>query len=241
MIDTDDSQDDGRFAAMLLAAEPPVTADTAHARKLMREVAKNVTEEPKTRPRRRVGIAASIIAPLLVIGSATAAYASTTDWSWYWGLSEVELDAAATGPWLSWAENPDAVVTYSLPGGGSCEMRMANFEFSPQPDAPAGVEFDPRSADLAREFASSTDLAALMDVESVIAENRSDENWGPVDDAGELLPFGYGTQNYDPVVEYHSAAQEAISDVIVAHLASLGVPSNGFGWQSQEICTGVDE
>jgi hypothetical protein len=228
---------------MLQAAAPPVTADTPRVRKLLREVARNTTEEAKARPRRRASIAAAVFAPLLVAGSATAAYASiNTDWSWYWEKSQVELDAGQTGPWLSWAEDPDARVTYSLPGGGSCEIRMANFEFSPDPNAPADVEFDPRSADLAREFASSTDIAALMDVESVIAANRTDENWMWADEpGGPLTRFGYGTEHYDPVVEYHSAVGEAVSDVIVAHLGSIGVPSNGLGWQSQEMCTGVNE
>ncbi|PTT23139.1 hypothetical protein DBR36_00405 [Microbacterium sp. HMWF026] len=87
------------------------------------------------------------------------------------------------------------------------------FRVSPQADAPEGVAFDPRSAELARNFAATADIAALMDVQSVIAENRSDENWGP-DENGLLTRYGYGIDRYDEDVEYHSAAEEAINDVI---------------------------
>lgn len=91
-------------------------------------------------------------------------------------------------------------MSYSLPGGGTCELRLWGFTFSPQADAPEGVAFDSRPAELARNFAATADIAKLMDVPSVIAENRSGENGG-LDENGLLTRYGYGTDRYDADVE----------------------------------------
>ncbi|MDQ1124610.1 hypothetical protein [Microbacterium trichothecenolyticum] len=239
MIDTSDDQTDQQLHALLRAASPHVTEDSGRVRRMLREVAQGHSNS-RSRPTRRFKIAAAVTAPLFLLGSATAAYAAAGGWSWYWDASKSNGGASQTESWLPGAQIPDARVIYSLPGGGSCELRMWGFNVTPQPDAPDDILFDPRAADLAREFAASADIATLMDVQSVIEENRSDANWGP-NDNGEPEPFGYGTDRYNEDVEYHSAAQEAINDVITGHLESIGVPSNGLGWEGQEVCAGVDE
>lgn len=221
-------------------ASPRVTEDSDRVRRLLREVAQGHRTNDRRQPTRRFKTAAAFTAPLLLLGSATAAYAATGGWSWYWDISKGTGDAGQSETWLPSAQTPDARVVYTLPGGGSCELRMWGFNVSPQTDAPADVQFDARAADLAREYAATTDIASLMDVQSVIEENRSDENWGPAEN-GELEPFGYGTDRYDEDVEYHAAAQEAINNVIIGHLDSRGVPTDGLGWEGQDICTGVDE
>lgn len=134
----------------------------------------------------------------------------------------------------------DATIKYALPGGGSCELRLGEFHFSPDPNRPAGVAADPRSVDAAFAFLHSSDVLAASDVDGVIQENRADQNWTD-DGSGTLGPFGYGTDNYNADVEYQLAVKEAVQEAIIAHLDALGIPSTGLGYQSQEQCTGVTQ
>lgn len=133
---------------------------------------------------------------------------------------------------------PDATLPYTLPSGQSCELRLGEFAFSPAEDRPADVASDPRVAAAARDFAHSSLAITDADAQKVIAENRSDDNTA-IDDDGNETPFGYGTANYDADVEYDTAVPEAVHDAIDAHLATLGIPSTGLTFASQQQCTGV--
>jgi len=139
-----------------------------------------------------------------------------------------------------WAQHPDATINYTLPGGGSCELRLGEFQYSPDPNRPADVAADPRSIDAALNYLHSADVLADSDVDGVIQENRSDENWAD-DGTGNPVPFGYGTDSYNADVEYNLAVSEAVQEAITAHLHTLGIPSTGLGYQSQERCTGMTQ
>lgn len=53
------------------------------------------------------------------------------------------------------------------------------------------------------------------------------------------MPFGCGTDNFNADVEYALAVKEAVHEAITSHLDTLGIPSTGLGYQSQEQCTGM--
>ena len=214
---------DPEIATWLRQAEPRVTADdeTLAAHLVTMTVA--TTREEKGAARRRQGIAAAVLTPVLLLGGAGAAFAATTiDWSSFWGNGTTE--------WAEWAKNPDARITYSLPGGGSCELRLGEFEYSPDPNRPADVAADPQSVAAALDYLHSADVLADADVEGVLRENRSDQNFAD-DGSGKQVPFGYGTDNYNADVEYSIAVKEAVHKAIEAHLESLGIPSTGLGFQ----------
>jgi hypothetical protein len=81
-------------------------------------------------------------------------------------------------------------------------------------------------------------LLTLVDIAGAITSMREkDKNWAQADD-GTAVPFGYGTDNYNADVEYNMAIKQAIQVAMTNHLESLGIPSTGFGYQSQEQCAG---
>ena len=228
MIETDP-----QVATWLHQAAPQVTAHdealTTHLRSMT-----DATTRPQSTARGRHGIAAAVIGPIILFGGAGAAFAATTiDWSLFWGSSN-------TTEWAEWALHPDATLNYDLPGGGSCELRLGEFVYSPDPNRPPEVAADPKSLDAALDYVHSADVLADADVDGVIQENRSEQNW--VDDgSGTPAPFGYGTENYNADVEYNLAVKEAVHKAIIAHLDTIGIPSTGLGFQSQEQCTGMTQ
>lgn len=224
---------DPQIGAWLRRAAPPVTADDDALAARLVTMAMATTREQRSATRRRQGIAAAILAPVLLLGVTGAAWAAATiDWSSFWQHGTTE--------WSDWAQHPDATITYSLPGGGSCELRLGEFQYSPDPNRPADVAPDPRSVDAAVDYVRSADVFADADVDGVIQENRSDQNSAD-DGSGTLVPFGYGTDNYNADVEYNIAVQEAVQEAITTHLSTLGIPSTGLGFQSQERCTGTTQ
>lgn len=226
------AETDHELDALLARAARPATAATSDVREQLAAMAAAVVATSQVRPRRRVGLIAAIVAPLLVVGTAGTAYAVTNfDWSQLWFNSS---------EWAEWAQNPDAMVIYSLPGGGSCEMRFGEVVYSPDPSRPAHVPADPRVEQLARDFLRTADLLAVADVDATITKMRAtDENWSQADD-GTAVPFGYGTDNYNADVEYNMAVKQAIQHAVTDHVESMGIPATGLGYQSQEQCTGAD-
>lgn len=189
------------------------------------------TRQSRVVERRRRKVLSSILAPVFLVGATGVAVAATSiDWSSFWG-------ASTTSVWADWAQSPDATIKYTLPGGGSCELRLGRFQYSPDPNRPAGISADPGSVDAALEYVRSADVLADSDIDGTIEENRSEQNFAE-DDSGSLVPFGYGTDNYNADVEYNLAIKEAVPEAITAHLATLGIPSTGLGFQSQEQCLG---
>jgi hypothetical protein len=229
------AEPDPRIATWLHQVAPPVTADDEALAAHLVTMTRATTLESRGAARRKQGIAAAILAPVFLLGGAGAAFAATTiDWSWFWGFS------STTTEWAEWAQRPDATINYNLPGGGSCEMRLGEFDYNPDPNRPADVAADPKSVDAALDYLRTGDVLADSDVDGVIQENRSDENW-TTDDSGAQVPFGYGTENYNADVEYNLAVQEAVQEAITTHLDTRGIPSTGLGYQSQEQCTGMTQ
>ena len=225
---------DPEMDALLHGAAPRVTPKDSALASRLRAMALAAAEAQRRTSRRKQGIAAAILTPFLVVGGAGAAFAATTvDWSAFWGNSN-------STEWASWAEHPDATVNYTLPNGGTCELRLGEFRYAPDADRPSDVEAAPQSVAAALHYLQTGDVLADADVEGAILENRSDENWAD-DGAGGVAPFGYGTENYNADVEYELAVQEAVHEAIIAHLDGLGIPSTGLFFQGQEQCTGMNQ
>ncbi|NYG21512.1 hypothetical protein BJY17_002259 [Agromyces hippuratus] len=222
---------------MLGAAARPSTGLTPEVRSRLAAMAESAMAPDRPSHRRRAALAAAVLAPVLLVGGAGAAFAATmVDWSQFWGTS-----TSATTEWQAWAEDPDAIVTYSLPGGGACELRLGDVTYSPDPARPDGVEADPRSADAVRDYLRAGDLFTEADVENAIVSGRVvDENFIEEDD-GSRTRFGYGTENYDADVEYNMAVTSAIQNRMTEYVEGRGLPMVGVGWSGQEKCTGVDE
>jgi hypothetical protein len=227
-------QPDSQIASWLDQAAPQVTVDDdALAAHLVTMTVATTRKSPRT-ARRRQGIAAGILIPVFLLGGAGAAYAATTiDWSVFWGSSP-------TTKWEAWAQHPDATIKYTLPGGGSCELRLGDINFSPDPNRPAGVAADPKAVDAVLDYLRSSDVLADSDIDGVLKKNRSDHNSAD-DGSGNQMPFGYGTDNYNADVEYNIAVKEAVQEAIYAHLDTLGIPPNGLTYQGQEQCTGMTQ
>lgn len=228
----DDLRDlDPELAALLTRAARPVTPASAELRDELAAMTAALADAERPARRVRVPVVASLLAPLLVLGGAGAAFAAANiDWSVFWHN---------TPHWADWAEQPDAIVSYALPGGGSCELRLGEVEFSPDPNRPAHVAVDEHSAAATREFFRAGDVLAGIDLDAIIVESRAtDENF--VENAdGSPTPFGYGTDAYDADVEFNNAVKRAVHVAVAEHLDGLGLPAAGLSWQSQEQCTGV--
>ncbi|MCI4659482.1 hypothetical protein [Cryobacterium zhongshanensis] len=227
-VETDDE-----LVALLSRAARPTTETTTEIRHQLAAMAQTIVDSRGVRPRRKLGLVSMIVAPFLLLGAAGAAYAATNiDWSQMWHNAP---------QWADWAQAPDATVTYSLPGGGTCEMRFGVVPDSPYPGGPAGVPADPRAEQTAREFLQTPNLLTLVDVAGTITSMRvKDKNWAQAGDGTEV-PFGYGTDNYSADVEYNMAVKQAIQVGMEEHFESLGIPESGFGYQSQEQCTGATQ
>ena len=222
-------QKDSRLGDLLAGAERPTTPSNESIRRHFSVMARTVAEQERQPRKRRAGIVAAILAPVLVLGTAGAAYAaSTIDWGQFW------FDAPE---WAAWADEPDAVLTYTLPGGGTCEMRIGEVSYDPDPNRPAGVIADPRAETAARDFLRTSDLSRIVDVDAAISALRADENWA-TDEDGEQVPFGAGSPNYNADVEYNIAMKDAVFRAVTDHVESLGLPVTGLGFQSQEQCDG---
>lgn len=221
---------DSRLGDLMKGTERPTTVSDDLVRSHIAVMARTIVVQSRPPRKRRTGIVAAILAPALLLATAGAAYAvSTIDWGQFWFDSP---------EWAAWAEEPDAVFTYALPGGGTCEMRIGDVSYNPDPNRPADAEADPRAEAAARDFLRTTDLAKVVDVDAAIATLRAtDENWAVGAD-GEPVPFGANTGNYNADVEFNIAMKDAVGHAVIAHVESLGIPVTGLGFQSQEQCDG---
>lgn len=220
--------------AVLERTAPPVTPLTAELRDRLTSAAREVTVE-RTGVKKRQLVLAAVVAPALVLVGAGAAYASGAA-NWW---APLNVDGSASVGWTDWATHPDASVFYTLPSGLKCELRMGNVTYSPAANIPASAGTpDPSSLGAVLNYLHSGQLSSDLDVAAVIQENRSDHNWF-TDDQGNQVAFGYGTDHYNADVEYDAALNEAVSDAIDAHLASLGIASLGLGFQAQHQCAGT--
>lgn len=216
--------------AVAAIAEPTTPPDDVRVIAFAAAAEQAIEVASGRRHRRRL-VATLIAVPAFVVAGSGVAYAATTiDWSAYWDKT--------TTQWTGWAEDPDAVVSYTLPSGRSCELRFGEFAFSPADDRPSDVVADARVLPAAVDFARSSMMITDADVQKVISANRSDHNWAIGDD-GTSMPSGHGTENDDADVEYDGAVAEAVHDAIEAHLAAVGLPSAGLSYVSQQQCTDI--
>jgi len=223
-----DDKDPGVEMLMRHADRPLATADDT-VQKLVEQMARNIASDGRSSGVRRRGLVATVLASVLVVGTAGVAYAVTTiDWSRFWMGAQ---------QWEGWATSPDASFTYTLPGGGSCEMRVGDVTFSPDPGRPANVAVDQAAADAARDYLQTTDLWQELDVETAITLLRGTDLTYSGEGTTEV-PFGYGTDNYNADVEYNLAVRDAVYYAVTGHVGSLGLPVAGWGFSAQEQCTG---
>lgn len=219
---------DRDLEALLRRIEPATSADQ-DVRSEIAAMAEAVAAGRRSPRRSPATVVVALTASLLAVGTAGAAYAATAiDWSRFWYTGE---------SWAGWAESPDATLTYDLPGGGSCEMRIGDVVFSPSDDLPAGVETDGRAAEAVRDFLRSTDLAAVIDVDAAIRELRASD-LRAIDEDGAEAPFGFGTTQYNADAEYTLAVRDAVFAAVTEHLRAVDLPVAGVGFQSQERCEG---
>ncbi|MDF2666901.1 MAG: hypothetical protein K0R81_2751 [Microbacterium sp.] len=222
----DDDLDDGLHALMTRADRARDLSDDG-VRPRAAAMARAIVAQDRTRGRRRRVLAASLV-PVLVLGTAGAAYAAVTvDWGRFW-MQPAE--------WQSWALAADASFTYTLPGGGTCEVRVGDVTFSPAANRAADVPADPAAADAAREYLRTADLAHTIDVDAAIAKLRQEPM--TYEGEGDSVPFGYGTNQYNPDVEYNIAVKDAVFTAVMSHVEAAGYPATGLGFSSQERCEG---
>lgn len=223
-----DDLDPELSASLASGARPVTNRSNALDQELLTLVQSVIASRRK---RRRVPVTAAVLVPLLVLGGAGAAFAASgVDWSKFWNN---------TPSWTGFAKHPDASITYRLPSGGSCTMRIGAITYSPAADLPAGVTADPASADLAREYLQSGNVLGDAPIKETIANDRAvGVDWYTAAD-GTSIHVGYGTAHYNADVEYADAVRQAIQTAITRHLKQLGVPDTGLGYQSQEQCSGM--
>lgn len=226
MFQVNDDVDSALHAMMTRADRAgDVSDDGVRARASM--MARALVAEDRNRGRRKRVLAAALV-PVFVLGTAGAAYAAVTvDWSRFWTES---------AEWETWALTPDASLVYTLPGGGTCEVRIGNVTFSPAADRPADVPADPGAADATREYLRTTDLARAIDVDAEITRLRQESMTYEAE--GESVPFGFGTNQYNADVEYNIAVKDAVFTAVMSHVEAAGYPTTGLGFSSQERCEG---
>ncbi|KTR94299.1 hypothetical protein NS220_09465 [Microbacterium testaceum] len=218
---------DGALHALMSRADRArdMSEDGVRARAAV--MARTVIADDRTRGRRRRALAAALV-PVFVLGTAGAAYAAVTvDWGRFW---------AQPAPWEAWALTPDASFTYTLPGGGTCEVRVGDVTFSPAAERPAEVRADPAAADAALDYLRTADLAHAIDVDAAIGRLRQQPMTYESEEGS--VAFGYGTDQYNADVEYNIAVKDAVFTAVMSHVEAAGYPTTGLGFSSQERCEG---
>jgi len=134
--------------------------------------------------------------------------------------------AATISGWEPWAENPDAVVHFTLPSGTACEYRMVAKDTSTPADFTA-----------ARDYLKSTDVLALADVEGQLARVTAAQVGSDEDSA---VP---ATSVYSEDQLYFQGVTGAINNVIWDEMEARGIASpvtgSDLSFASQSDCAGV--
>lgn len=228
---------DPELDRLLAAAAPSTTEATWKVRSLLASMAAlSVAESVATR-RRRMRIAAGVAVPLVLVGGAGAAYASTAiDWSAFFGHTTSRADGTQDPNGTTTSDgmqNSDGSVRFTLPSGATCELRfalVANQATGATQADPAVVAQTQHSL---RTYLAGGTVLADANIDAVLAENRSDQNW-VLKDGATPVPFGPGTSNDNADVDYHGAAIEGISKAIWAHVP--GTTAAGVLLTSQVNC-----
>ncbi len=222
MIEDQIEESDPEFQRLVILAARPTTETTSELRARVSSMAAATADAGRVRRRKHLSIGAAVAVPIVVLGGAGAAFASTViDWSTFFGHATA---------WADWAQNPDGAVHVTLPSGASCELRFA---VNSDQDHPADPAVLARTRDALQTYLAGDTVLADANIDAVLGENQSDQNWAQVGDA-TAVPFGPGTDNDNPDVDYHLAAMEGIGKAIQAHVAGIG--TGGIGLQAQENC-----
>lgn len=186
--------------------------------------------------RHRTALIVAFATPVLVLGSTAAACTAAgldwtrpagVNWSNYWRTS-VNLPQPE-------GERFFAALTFALPSGGTCTTRFFGLEQLP------GVA-DPAVED-ARGYllTGSEDGTLLRDAQvgQVIAQIRTQDITVP-NFWGLPARSGYGTDDYDPDVEYVEAVRQGLQEAQQRHLERAGFVDavSAFDWTR---CSGMQE
>jgi hypothetical protein len=181
---------DDEIERMLNSSAPKTTLVTAQIEDELALMSVHArTDHVPSRRTRRVSpkVAALGLVGALVLGGGGAAAAVTGGWWTSW-----------------WANEPDAVVQYTLPSGAECEQRIGGLV--------VGTGYEP-IRDFARQWYADADLDAIIaaGVDEQIAAQRADRERWFMEDDGTKLPAWYGTDLYaTPDEEYANAVNASI-------------------------------
>ncbi len=233
-VTEDRFEPDPELERLLMAAAPPTSEATWKVRSLLASMAALCVAESVSTRRRRMRVAASVAVPLVIVGGAGAAYASTTiDWSGFFGHTTAWADLVQNpSPSTSagGVPSPDGDVRFTLPSGATCELRLVLVPDRAHPADPAALV---QSRDALRAYLAGGTVLADANIDGVLAENRGDQNW-VLKDGQTPIPFGPGTSNDNADVDYHGAALEGINKAIQAHVP--GTTAAGVALIGQENC-----
>jgi hypothetical protein len=164
---------------------------------------------PSPRRRRRRLIAAGAAAAVIVAGGAAAA-------------------TTAVHGWTPWVDKPFlASYTFTLPGGGSCQVRLGDLQID-----------DAQEQERVQEWLGSRPVSELVDVDAALQQIRS----GPdtVRRHGRTIRVGYGTRHYNADKEYADAESRALGTAVLDKLAADGFPDLSVRWTGGQHCTEPD-
>jgi len=186
---------------LLAQSDPRTTTATPELREeLTRMAVASLSDRRAVGSRRlRIAAGAGVAAVALFAGAGTAAATGVIEW----------------GPW---AQNPDVVYVYALPGGQACELRVT-FD-------------DPATGETARGLLAGVELGDEIDVDAVIDTMRRTPATA-ADEFGDSWDVGYGTESYPkPNEEYAQAVGVAVSQYLTVALAGAGVeePASDLTW-----------
>lgn len=188
----------------LLAQSAPATQRAEEA--ALTTMIAAARRESRPASRRRLAAAAASVAGVLVLGTAGVAVA-TDGFTWT--------------PWLS---DPIAAYSLTLPSGLDCTVRIAHYTGTDQAvvdDVNRIVEEWWRAGDVAAQAEAGTPAE--------IAAIRAAENTVYIEETGETVPGGYGTEWYDADDEYHFAFANAIGELEHEVLREHGYTSDDLG------------
>lgn len=202
------------FEELLASSAPPITY-SAQVRDDLQQMAHQARDHGNrigVVPRfPRVGTAGVVLA--LSLGGVGVAAAATHDWEWLF------YDRVA----------PEASYTYTAPSGAVCKTIIGVFRGS-----------DPAALEVARDYASSTDLLAAVDVEKMLAHLQAGADQATYRTSeGREVAAGPGTKHFDADQQYDSAVGLAVTELLGGELERQGFDQEevGINYLSELDCS----
>lgn len=194
-------------SAPSVTPDSPALADQLHH--MVPEASEPAAARRPSRPRPSRTAIAGLTSALVVVGAGSA---------------------AAGGVWSPWAQDPDTTVTYTLPSGATCEMRLGDVQ-----------DADPAMTAAIQDYLADVDLESVIDVDAQISALRADRDVFVVADDGSMTPAWYGTPDYkSPDEEYNLAHSMAITEAVTDELERQGFDTPaGFSYAGEAQCPGA--